>query len=139
MVGEKSVKGYEFWLPYENFGATPAHNVRCEITAESHPMNEDVEVVQNDYPMGNRLIIGPGAGGSTGKIEVSVSDAMECWRRETEIVILVTFEYFDVFERDVARRTEYRVRLEPVIPPSLVIPEGSNVFNLIPFGANQST
>src|SRR5262249_31171726 len=79
--GINIVSGYEIWLPYKNFGATPAHNVRCTVNLIRHLMNVEEDFPPIDWGFHNTLMAGPGEALRTGSVTITAEDAVGCWMR----------------------------------------------------------
>jgi hypothetical protein len=134
--GVNVVEGYEIWLPFENFGATPAHNLRMLVTVLTHPMNEEHDFLPVVWDWHNSLIVGPGEKRHTGRVLVPINDVIGSWRREYEIAVRIHFEYTDVLEPEIVRITHYELRLEPRVQPDVIQPNGESVLLVLPFGHN---
>ena len=115
---EVIVDGFEFALPYENFGATPAHKVRAMTNIFCYPMNEDRPFPPVKWEFYNELMLGPGEKKKTGAIFIPLTTMMRCFHLETEINIRVHFEYRDVLEPEKVRATVYLFRFDPDEDPS---------------------
>lgn len=128
------IESYEISLPFKNFGSTPAQNVFSWVSAVMHPMNQD-DALQFNRPIGGSYVLcGPGGTAATGAVAIPIAVAMECWNRETEIVIYARIEYKDVFEPKIVRYTEYCSRLEPLYPPNERRDPRISTFGFMGFG-----
>jgi hypothetical protein len=135
-TGATVVTGYSFWLPYENFGATPAHKLRCHGARLRFPMNTEEEFRPIEWGFHNSVMAGPGEKLITQSIEITIDEALGCWARQLEICLQFHFEYVDVLEPNKVRTTRYEMRLEPCFDPRSVVEDGNTVFWVIPYGPN---
>jgi hypothetical protein len=135
-IGNVYVVGYSFWVPYENFGATPAHKLRCNAAILHFPMNTEDDFPPVRWGYGNSIMAGPGEKLATQKVNITATEALGCWHRQLEICLQFHFEYTDVIETRKTRITNYEVRLEPAIDPRTVVADGDTVFLILPYGPN---
>jgi hypothetical protein len=123
--------GWGFWLPYENFGATPARDVISHISYDTFlPFDGDLPSDFSFAPVGE-----PGAGGGLigpkGRI---VSDLLEiesnlldaAASHQTRLFVFGYVSYRDVFEGAPERRTEFCYELDRVLGDPYLIPSSSD-------------
>ena len=113
-----NIENHIVFVKWENFGNTPANEVRAWIKWQSFPMNEDRDAsFVADNPSAS-TVLGPRNSMQSSDAIIPVEAMLQNWRHETEIWVWSRVEYKDIFNAEILHYHEQCARVEMIDEPS---------------------
>jgi hypothetical protein len=135
-----NIENYIIFVTWENFGNTPANDVRSWIKWQSFPMNEDRDASFVADNPGPSTVLAPRNNMQSASVTIPLEAMLQNWRHETEIWVWSRIEYKDVFNAQILHHHEQCGRIEMIREPS-TIPPGDHPSHIqfIAYGPQNTT
>jgi hypothetical protein len=117
-----NIENHIVFVTWENFGNTPANEVRTWIKWQSFPMNEDRDATFVADNRGSSTVLGPRNSMQSGYAIIPLEAMLQNWRHETEIWVWSRVEYRDIFNAEILHYHEQCARVEMIDEPSTIPP-----------------
>jgi hypothetical protein len=117
-----NIENYIVFVIWENFGNTPANEVRSWIKWQSSPMNENKDTSFVADKPGASTVLGPRNSMQSASAIIPLEVMLQNWSHETEIWVWSRVEYRDIFNAEILHHHEQCARVEMLHEPSIIPP-----------------